>query len=115
MDMTKRILISATVKEGDLDQLMDPRYGRAHCFLIAEGDTLTWIDNEARSAGHGAGVAAVSTAGKHKVDAVISGEFGPKAHSGLAGLKIAHYVAPEGITIREALASLKSGALEAME
>ncbi len=113
--MSKRILISAMEKEGSLDQPMDPRFGRAHCFLIVEGDTLTWLDNNARSASHGAGVEAVSTVGKNKIDAVISGEFGPKAHGGLKGISVAHYVAPEGITVREALDSLERGDLKAME
>lgn len=113
--MTPRTLISATDKDGGLDQKMDPRFGRAAGFLVIDGDKLEWIDNGARNAGHGAGVAAVALARDQNVEAVISGEFGPKANEGLMSLGVERFVAPEGITIRDALAQMERGELREME
>ena len=114
---TKTIAVTVRKAQG-IEAELDPRFGRAHTFLIVDSssnEVLHEVVNDAVNAAHGAGTGAASTMAKHSVNAVISGRFGPKAYQALEALGIEMWLAPEGIKAGEALARLASGELEKME
>lgn len=101
-----------------LDAPLDGRFGRAERFLIVDRETLDVVDtveNTAANAAHGAGTGAAALMRTHKVAAVISGRFGPKAHQALSAMGIETWVASSDVTARRALEQLSAGELERME
>lgn len=102
--MSRRIAITVQSLDG-LSAPLDPRFGRARAWLLADdaGAVLGHLENDARDAVHGAGTGAAALMGREKVDVVISGEFGPKAFQGLSALGIETWLAPAGITAGEVL------------
>jgi predicted Fe-Mo cluster-binding NifX family protein len=110
--------VTVTAEDRGLDTPMDPRFGRAARFLVVDPATrsvLETLDNASRDAAHGAGTSAASLMHEQRVDAVISGRFGPKAFEGLRAMGIATWVAPPGLTAAEALDRFGDGGLEQME
>lgn len=107
-----KIAISATGK--DMSSEVDPRFGRAKYFMVADSDTN---ESEAHdnaqnlNAAQGAGIQAGETVARLGVAAVITGNVGPKAFRVLhaAGIKI--YLSGV-MTVREALAKFKAGELK---
>ncbi len=90
---------------------MDPRFGRASCFILVDTDTGDFlvVDNTQNlNAGQGAGIQAAQSVAKLKAEAVLTGHCGPKAFRVLneAGIKI--YVGAEG-TVQAAVDKLKAG------
>ena len=113
----KKCPISIKSKDG-LEALVDPRFGRAHAFVIVELETreiVAQFFNDAAAAAHGAGIAATVFINSNHVDAVISGRFGPKAFAALAGMGITVWIAPPNITARQALELFRLGELERMQ
>ena len=56
--MSRRVAISVMTMDG-LDSVMDPRFGRAHGFVVTDvdaSDGAMEIPNEARNVAHGAGI-----------------------------------------------------------
>ncbi len=107
-----KLAISAT--EASLDAPIDPRFGRAACFVIVDtdGNAATMIDNTANQAAtHGAGLQAAKVIIEAGAAAVISGHVGPKAFDVLhpAGVKIFH---AENTTVRQAAQSYQKGQLQ---
>jgi predicted Fe-Mo cluster-binding NifX family protein len=101
-----KIAISAS--ERTVDGLVDPRFGRARFFLIVDSDSgaVEVLDNSSSTElPHGAGIATVEALVRRGVTAVVTGQVGPKAETGLraAGLDIRTGAAG---TCREALAFL---------
>jgi predicted Fe-Mo cluster-binding NifX family protein len=98
-----RVAISVSTMGGQ-DPAMDPRFGRAVGFLVLDerGSIVQYAENPHKDAGHGAGPAAAGLMHELGVEAVISGEFGPKALSALTALGIAPYLAPPGLLASEA-------------
>ena len=112
--MSRQVAISVGSMDG-LDSPIDPRFGRAHAFLIVDvetGKVIAQFFNDAASAAHGAGIAAAAAINSNDVDAVISGRFGPKAFKSLEAFDIEMWTAPEGITAKTALDRLAAGSLE---
>jgi predicted Fe-Mo cluster-binding NifX family protein len=110
--------VAITTQGHDIQSLVDPRFGRARWFVIADTETGTWepIDNGANAdASGGAGVQAGTTVAAHSVAAVITGNVGPNAHEVLAAAGIAVYRAGNGVTAQDALAALSQGALTALD
>jgi len=107
-----KIAITASNNDG-LEAKVDSRFGRAPFFAIVDIDSLDidFINNAATGARGGAGVMAAQTIVDQKVDALISGNFGPKAFSGLDAANIKLY-SFQGGTIKEAIDSLKNGSLK---
>jgi predicted Fe-Mo cluster-binding NifX family protein len=111
-----KVAISAQGK--DLDALVDPRFGRARWFIIADSETGAWQahDNAANvEASGGAGVQAGSTMASEGVEALITGNAGPNAHKVLVAAGIAIYQAGNGVTARDALAAFVSGDLPVVQ
>jgi len=94
-----------------LDQV-DPRFGRAAGFIIADPEdmTSTYIDNGASQArAQGAGIQAAETVARHDVSAVLTGYVGPKAFQALsaAGIKVAQDFG--NISVKEAIERYNQG------
>jgi predicted Fe-Mo cluster-binding NifX family protein len=115
--MSRRIAISVKSMDG-LDSLMDPKFGRAHAFLIVgleNKEIIAQFFNNAASAATGAGTAASVAMNTNDVDVVISGRFGPKAYQSLEAFGVEMWIAPEGITAMDALEQFAAGRLKQMK
>ncbi len=110
--------VAISAQRNDIDSLVDPRFGRAVWFIIAdsEGDEWTAVDNRANvNASGGAGVQAGSLIAEQGVEAIITGNVGPNAHRVLAAAGVRMYQAGNGVTAREALARLRRDELPAAD
>jgi len=99
-----------------LDSAVDPRFGRAQGFIIADSDSLEFeaVPNPAMTAGGGAGIKASQLIINKGVQAVLTGNVGPNAFASLNAADIPIYTGVGG-TVREALEKFKSGALQAVQ
>ena len=96
-----------------LDDRVDEHFGRAMWFIVADTDADGFepLDNSVnRNALQGAGIASAELVSGRGVEAVITGHLGPKAFGALGTAGVLGYNGA-GMTVREALASLASGAL----
>ena len=115
--MSRRVAISVRNRNG-LESALDPRFGRAPAFVIADvesGGLVAEFDNDFAQEAQGAGTATAARISGERVDAVISGAFGPKAYEALNKLGIEMWLAPDTITAHEALARFALGILEPMK
>jgi predicted Fe-Mo cluster-binding NifX family protein len=73
--------ICVTSLGSELDSEVDPKFGRAHFFLIFDPETEAFesIENPNRELGHGAGIQTAQLIAGQNVGVVLSGAFGPKA------------------------------------
>ncbi len=107
-----KIAITATGKT--LESKIDPRFGRARNFIVvdSESDAFEAHDNRQNlGAAQGAGIQSGQNVADLDVQAVISGNVGPKAFRTLQAAGIEIYLCNEG-TVAEALARFKSGELK---
>lgn len=101
--------VAVSAQRNDIDSLVDPRFGRAAWFIIVDSENLEWVavDNrENADASGGAGVQAGTIVADQGVKSVITGNVGPNAHKVLAAAGVDIYQAGNGITVRDAVASL---------
>lgn len=110
-----RVGVSAT--GGDLNARVDDRFGRCPWFLIVDTGSLEFdaIENRHAEEGMAVGVAAAKDLIDEHVDAVISGQVGPKAYEVLKALNIDIFLVSGGISFKDALERLKRGELQRME
>ena len=100
----KKIAISC---EGPgLEDLVDPRFGRAAGFLIVEPETMSteYVDNcSSQVMAQGAGIQAAEVVAAAGATVVLTGYVGPKAFMALeaAGISVGQNL--ENLTAREAL------------
>ncbi|HKK68916.1 MAG TPA: NifB/NifX family molybdenum-iron cluster-binding protein [Bacteroidales bacterium] len=92
------------------DAVLDERFGRAAGFVLYDeaDDSLTFIENTEKNAGHGVGIQAAQAVIQAGADMVVtSGPFGPKASDVLkqAGVKMKSQVGQ--VSIKEALNAIK--------
>ncbi|BBB31830.1 initrogenase iron-molybdenum cofactor biosynthesis protein [Thermotomaculum hydrothermale] len=90
----------------NLDSKVDPRFGRAHGFIIynTETDSFEHVDNSKNlSLMQGAGIQTAQFIADKGVDVVVSGSFGPKAASVLERAGIKMVSVGEGLTVKEAI------------
>ena len=110
-----KVAISATGSA--LNASVDRRFGRCPWFLFVDGASLNYeaIENKSADDSSGAGTACAQLVLEKGADAVISGQVGPNAFEALkqGGIKI--FVAPEGMSVREALTKYQNGELKQME
>lgn len=109
--------IALTVATPDLDAEVDPRFGRADFILLVEPETMAWeaLANPAREAPGGAGIQAAEFVAERGADAVLSGDFGPKAYQALEAAGIAMYRYESCRTAREAMERFRAGELPAAD
>lgn len=101
----------------DLSARVDDRFGRCPWFLVVDSDSMdfTAIENRHAEEETGAGMAAAKDLIDAQVDAVISGQVGPKAYEVLKALNIDIFLVSGGLIVKEALERLKKGELQRME
>jgi predicted Fe-Mo cluster-binding NifX family protein len=107
--------VAISAQQGDIESLVDPRFGRAAWFIIADSESGEWtaVDNhETADASGGAGVQVGTMVAEQGVDGVITGNVGPNAHKVLAAAGIGIYQAGNGVTVREAIKRLNAQELE---
>ena len=106
--------IAITARGGSLDAEVDPRFGRAECFVVVDPDTMEFkvVDNKQNvQAASGAGVQAAQLVAEHNAAAVLTGNCGPKAFRTLKAAGIDVFVGING-TVKEAIAVYKSKKLK---
>jgi predicted Fe-Mo cluster-binding NifX family protein len=109
--------IAVTSQGEEMNSGVDPRFGRASCFIVVDTETGEHdvVDNAQNlNATQGAGVQAAQTIAKLNVEAVVTGHCGPKAFRVLdaAGIKV--YLGVEG-TVQDALEMFKAGEFSAAD
>jgi predicted Fe-Mo cluster-binding NifX family protein len=104
--------IAVTSEGPSLDDMVDPRFGRAAGFMVLDLATeeTSYIDNGGSQAmAQGAGIQAAENIAKAGAGVVLSGFVGPKAFQALnaAGISVVQDV--ENMTVRQALDKYKKG------
>jgi predicted Fe-Mo cluster-binding NifX family protein len=107
-----KIAITSTGKT--LDSQVDPRFGRAACFIIIDTETTNFnaIDNENIAAGGGAGISSAKIVIDNGAEAVLTGNCGPNAERTLTASGVKLYTGITG-TVAEVIELFKSGKLTA--
>lgn len=105
--------VALTSQGPNLDSMMDQRFGRCKWFIVVDTETGEQqpVSNEQNlNVSQGAGIQLAGNISRHGVEALITGNCGPKAFKTLtaAGIKI-FYCA--GGTVAEALQKFKKGEL----
>jgi predicted Fe-Mo cluster-binding NifX family protein len=105
----------AVSTQGDgLESMVDPRFGRAKGFLLIDtdsGEVSALPNTQNLNAVQGAGIQSAKNIADAGVEAVISGNVGPKAFTTLNAAGIRVYLAAD-CTVGEAVESLKNGSLQ---
>lgn len=107
-----KIAISCAGK--DLNSIVDQRFGRAPQFIVYDLDDDSFrvvANNQNLQAAQGAGIQSARTVAGTGVQAVITGNVGPKAFQALNAAKIQIYLAKGG-TVKEAVEAFKAGELK---
>lgn len=103
--------VAVTCAGDTLDDPVDPRFGRCQYFMILALDgALEAVPNNARGLGNGAGIQAAQEMITRKVDAVLTGDVGPKAYTVLTAAGVDIYVGCGG-TVREVIERHRNGDL----
>lgn len=94
--------IAVTSTGPSLDDSLDPRFGRCAYFVIVETDDMRFeaFDNDSIALGGGAGIQSAQFVASKNIDAVITGNCGPKALQTLSAAKIKIFTGQSG-TVRE--------------
>jgi predicted Fe-Mo cluster-binding NifX family protein len=98
----------------DLSSAMDARFGRAKYFVVADTETNeTEAHDNAQNlnAAQGAGIQTAQNVAALGVQAVVSGNVGPKAFRTLTAAGIKMYLCGEG-SVAEALRRFRAGELK---
>ena len=98
-----------------LDEALDPRFGRAAGFIVADPRTLVfeYLDNGSSQAmAQGAGIQAAELVANSGAEIVLTGYVGPKAFRALqaAGIRVAQNLAD--MTVRQAIEMFINGNVE---
>ncbi len=106
--------IALTTVSPEIESEVDPRFGRGAYLLVVDTETLQWesYPNPGAGAAGGAGIQAAQFVSDQKVEAMLSGDFGPNAHTALENAGIPMYVYGGSRTVQEALAAFKAGSLQ---
>ena len=105
------MLIAITALENSVQSEIDPRFGRAAYYIIANTvtDEVTIHDNsDGTGASNGAGTGAAQTLSEYGVKALYTGSVGPKAADVLQKANIPYYENFTG-TVQNLIDQLKAG------
>jgi predicted Fe-Mo cluster-binding NifX family protein len=108
------VKVVVTAQGSDLSSQVDPRFGRAKRFLVVDTDTgeFSVHDNTQNlNAAQGAGIQAGRAVVDLGVEAVITGNVGPKAFATLEAGNVKIYPGASG-TVKEAIEKFKAGELQ---
>ena len=106
--------IAVTSEGPDLDDALDPRFGRAAGFIVVDPQSLEfeYLDNGAsQTMSQGAGIQAAENVANSGVKAVLTGYVGPKAFKALAAVGIRVGQNLENMTVRQAVEAYVSGSV----
>jgi len=109
--------IAVTSSGKDLESAIDLRFGRAFGFIIynLEDDTFNFVDNNQNlNAAQGAGIQAAQNVVNQNVEAIITGNCGPKAFTVLSSAGVKIYVGADG-TVNDAIDKFKNNELQESE
>lgn len=100
-------------KGNTIQSVIDPRFGRAAYFIIADIETMEveLIENSASTSGGGAGITSGQLMVDKGVTAVITGNVGPNAMNVLSAANIEVYRG-DLISVEENIKKFKKGQLE---
>lgn len=107
-----KIAISASGR--DLDAQIDPRFGRASCFLVIDPETMDFeiVENTQNyNAPQGAGIQAAAMVARTGASVVLTGHCGPKAFQTLKAAGIKMVVGANG-SVRDAVKKFRDGRVE---
>lgn len=106
--------IAVSAQGQTLDSALDPRFGRAHYFLLVdpEAGTVEVVENKQNlQLPQGAGIQAAQTVVESGAQAVLTGNCGPKAFQVLQAARIPVAVGLAG-SIRKVLKRYKEGKIQ---
>jgi len=109
--------VAVTSKGTDLQSAVDPRFGRAAYFILADTGTGAFAaatNSVNANAAQGAGIQAAKRVVELGAGALVTGHVGPKAFAALRAGNIAIYIGASG-TVAEAIEQFKAGKLQAAE
>jgi predicted Fe-Mo cluster-binding NifX family protein len=97
----------------DLDDQIDPRFGRCRYFVIVDSETMDFesFENIAAGASGGAGISAAQAVVDRGAQVVLTGSVGPNAHQALSAANVEYITGVSG-TIRDAVNAYNSGKLQ---
>jgi predicted Fe-Mo cluster-binding NifX family protein len=107
--------IAVTAQGPEIGSAVDPRFGRAQYFVVVDTDTqlAEAVDNQVNlNAGQGAGIQAARRVADLGVQAVLTGNVGPKAYAALQAAGVTVYAGAAG-TVGEAVEQFRAGQLTA--
>lgn len=106
--------VAVTAQGRELNSPVDPRFGRARFFIVANTDTgeFSAADNAQNlNAAQGAGIQAGRNVVELGAEAVITGHVGPKAFATLQAGGVKVYTGANG-TVADAIEQFKAGKLK---
>ncbi len=106
--------VAITAQGADMDAEVDPRFGRAKFFIVVDldtGDFSAHDNTQNLNAAQGAGIQAAQNVVNLGVEAVITGNVGPKAFTALEAGNVKQYIGAAG-SVRDTLEKYKAGQLE---
>lgn len=106
--------IAVTAQEPRMEAQVDPRFGRAPYFVIADTETDEWKAIENRQnmqAAQGAGIQSAETVVGQDVKVLLTGHCGPKAFSVLKTAGVDVCVGIEGV-VQDAIGRYRSGSMK---
>jgi predicted Fe-Mo cluster-binding NifX family protein len=108
------VKVAVTSQGPDLDGQVDPRFGRAPCFVLVDtqsGELSVRHNSGNLLTAHAAGMQAAGALISLGAAAVITGNIGPKAFGTLQAAKVSVYRLTSG-TVREAIERFNAGKLQ---
>ena len=106
--------IAVSAQEKSPQSPVDPRFGRAACFMIFDDAEEKWaaVDNQQNlQAAQGAGIQSAANLVNAGCDVLISGHCGPKAFAALSKAGVQVFTMRSG-TVSEAVEAFRRGELE---
>jgi predicted Fe-Mo cluster-binding NifX family protein len=101
----------------EMSSAVDSRFGRARYFIVVDTETgeFSAHDNAQNlNAAQGAGIQAGQNVADLGVEAVVTGNVGPKAFRVLQAAKVKIFIGAAG-TVQEAVEAVKAGQLQAVD
>lgn len=109
--------VAVSAKGMTMESEVDPRFGRASCFLLfdTERERSEFVENSlSLSASHGAGVEAAQLVCRQGAEVLITGHVGPKAMEVLSAGGVRIYRG-DGRSVRESLEHFRQGRLPELD
>ena len=108
--------ICLTSNGNSSDNIMDPRFGRAKYFAIANNETMKFeiIENSAAASGGGAGITSAQLMVDRGITVVITGNVGPNAMKVLKAAGIDIYKGT-AVSVKKNLENFNKGVLDKID